>query len=95
MSSFLTPRNVFVAALLMLLALVPVYCAYAGNTFLMSFFTRVLIFAMAAVSLNLLMGFGGMVSSFIVDIDDRSSFNRLFTLDAISFLVFLAFILRQ
>ena len=62
MSSFLTPRNVFVAALLMLLALVPVYCAYAGNTFLMSFFTRVLIFAMAAVSLNLLMGFGGMVS---------------------------------
>jgi branched-chain amino acid transport system permease protein len=58
----LTPRNVFVAALLILLALVPVYCAYVGNTFLMSLFTRILILALAAVSLNLIMGFGGMVS---------------------------------
>jgi branched-chain amino acid transport system permease protein len=62
MSSLLTPRNVFVAALLIVLALIPVYCAYAGNTFLMSFFTRILILGMAAVSLNLIMGYGGMVS---------------------------------
>jgi branched-chain amino acid transport system permease protein len=33
-----------------------------GNTFLLSLFTRVLILGMAAVSLNLIMGFGGMVS---------------------------------
>ena len=33
-----------------------------GNYFLMSLFTRILILAMAAVSLNLIMGFGGMVS---------------------------------
>ena len=40
----------------------PVYCAATGNYFLMSLFTRILILAMAAVSLNLIMGFGGMVS---------------------------------
>ncbi len=47
---------------ILLLALVPVYCAATGNYFLMSLFTRILILAMAAVSLNLIMGFGGMVS---------------------------------
>ena len=60
--SWLTPRNTFVAALLVVLALLPVYCAMIGNTFLLSLFTRILILAMAAVSLNLIMGFGGMVS---------------------------------
>jgi branched-chain amino acid transport system permease protein len=39
-----------------------VYSALSGNTFLMSLFTRIVILAMAAVSLNLIMGFGGMVS---------------------------------
>ena len=58
----LTPRNVLVGALLVLLALLPVYCSVTGNYFLMSLFTRILILAMAAVSLNLIMGFGGMVS---------------------------------
>ena len=58
----LTPRNALVAALLVLLALLPVYCSVSGNYFLMSLFTRILILAMAAVSLNLIMGFGGMVS---------------------------------
>ena len=62
MSGLFTPRNVMVAAVLVLLALVPVYCALTANTFLMSFFTRVLILGMAAISLNLIMGFGGMVS---------------------------------
>jgi branched-chain amino acid transport system permease protein len=62
MTRWLTPRNVLVAALLAILALVPVYAALSGNSFLMSFFTRILILAMAAVSLNLIMGFGGMVS---------------------------------
>jgi branched-chain amino acid transport system permease protein len=62
MTSQFTPRNVLVAVLVLLLALVPVYCAATGNYFLMSLFTRILILAMAAVSLNLIMGFGGMVS---------------------------------
>jgi branched-chain amino acid transport system permease protein len=62
MTAYLTPRNVLVAALLLLLALLPVYCSITGNYFLMSLFTRIIILAMAAVSLNLIMGFGGMVS---------------------------------
>jgi branched-chain amino acid transport system permease protein len=62
MTACVTPRNAVVAALLAILALVPVYCAITGNTFALSLFTRIVIFAIAAVSLNLVMGFGGMVS---------------------------------
>jgi branched-chain amino acid transport system permease protein len=62
MTRWLNPRNVLIVALLTVLALVPVYAALSGNSFLMSFFTRILILAIAAVSLNLIMGFGGMVS---------------------------------
>jgi len=62
MSAWLNLRNAFLVALLVMLALVPVYAALIGNYFLMSLFTRIVILAMAAVSLNLIMGFGGMVS---------------------------------
>jgi branched-chain amino acid transport system permease protein len=50
------------ATLLALLALVPVYAALTGNVYALTVFTRVLILALAAVSLNLIMGYGGMVS---------------------------------
>jgi len=62
MSDRLTARNVFVAALLALLVLLPAYTHATGNTFIMTLFTRIVILAIAAVSLNLIMGFGGMVS---------------------------------
>jgi branched-chain amino acid transport system permease protein len=62
MGGLLTPRNAFVIGVVALLALVPVYATLSGNYFLMSLFTRIVILAMAAVSLNLIMGFGGMVS---------------------------------
>ena len=62
MTVAVTPRNAVVAALLAILALVPAYCALTGNAFALSLFTRIVIFAIAAVSLNLVMGFGGMVS---------------------------------
>ena len=62
MTAWLTPRNVVVAALLVFLALVPVYAALTGNAFLMTLFTRIVILAMAATSLNLILGYGGMVS---------------------------------
>jgi len=58
----LRPRAVVVCAVLILLAMVPLYATLSGNFFPMSFFTRIVILAMAAVSLNLIMGFGGMVS---------------------------------
>ena len=62
MSAVLTPRNVVVAFLLIFLTLVPVYPVITGNTFVMTLFTRILILAMAATSLNLMLGYGGMVS---------------------------------
>src|SRR3984893_12165751 len=58
----LNPRNAITVGLLVILALIPLYAASTGNTFVMTLFTRVLILAMAAVSLNLIMGYGGMVS---------------------------------
>ena len=63
MPAALNPRNAVVAALLAILALLPLYFALSGNTFALSLFTRIVIFAIAAVSLNLIMGFGGMVST--------------------------------
>jgi len=62
MSVPLTPRNALVAGVIAILALVPIYAAAGGNTFMISLFTRIVILAIAAVSLNLIMGFGGMVS---------------------------------
>jgi branched-chain amino acid transport system permease protein len=57
-----SPRNLIVAVLLVLLALVPLYAQARGNAYVLTLFTRIVILAMAAVSLNLIMGFGGMVS---------------------------------
>lgn len=62
MNGWFNQRNVFVAAVIAVLVLVPVYAAFSGNTFMMTLFTRIVILAIAAVSLNLIMGFGGMVS---------------------------------
>src|SRR5438128_7710954 len=62
MSAWFNLRNAFVVALVVMLALVPVYAALIGHPFMMTLFTRIVILAMAAVSLNLIMGFGGMVS---------------------------------
>src|ERR1700675_1023866 len=62
MTGWLNPRNAVTVGLLAALALLPLYAALTGNTFVMTLFTRVLILAIAAVSLNLIMGYGGMVS---------------------------------
>src|SRR3954468_19269645 len=62
MKSWLTLRNAIVVALIAIMALLPVYAATTGNTFTMTLFTRIIILAIAATSLNLIMGFGGMVS---------------------------------
>ena len=58
----LTPRNLAVAGVIAFLVLLPIYAHAITNLFLLSLFTRIIILAMAAVSLNLIMGFGGMVS---------------------------------
>jgi branched-chain amino acid transport system permease protein len=48
--------------LAILFLLVPVYSALAGDTYALTLFGRVLVFAMAAVGLNFALGYGGMVS---------------------------------
>jgi branched-chain amino acid transport system permease protein len=62
MSARLNPHNLVAAALLVMLALVPVYARLADDLFMLTLFTRIVILALAAVSLNLILGFGGMMS---------------------------------
>jgi branched-chain amino acid transport system permease protein len=58
----LSARSIAVAAGLLLLVLVPVYTEATGERFYLSLFGRIMIFAIAAVSLDLILGYGGMVS---------------------------------
>jgi branched-chain amino acid transport system permease protein len=62
MTPALNPRSVAIAALLAALVLLPAYSGLSGNLFLLTMFTRILILALAAVSLNLILGYGGMMS---------------------------------
>jgi branched-chain amino acid transport system permease protein len=52
----------FTAVVLAGLALLPVYSSLSGNIFILTLFTRIVILALAATSLNLIMGYGGMMS---------------------------------
>ena len=54
--------RVFAVLLLAALGLVPVFAAWLGQPFWVTLFTRILIFALAAMGLNLVLGFGAMVS---------------------------------
>jgi branched-chain amino acid transport system permease protein len=47
---------------LVILALVPVFVSFSGNYFYLDVATRLIILAIAAVSLNLILGYGGMIS---------------------------------
>jgi branched-chain amino acid transport system permease protein len=58
----LSARNTTAAVLLAVLALLPLYSLLTGDVFALTLFTRILILAIGAVSLNLIMGYGGMVS---------------------------------
>jgi branched-chain amino acid transport system permease protein len=58
----LTARTWALLAVLALLAAVPPVSALIGQPFYLDLFRRVMIFAIAAISLNLIMGYGGMVS---------------------------------
>ena len=59
MHRFRTPLMVIV---LSAFALVPVYCWMVDSVYPLTLFGRILVFALAAMGLNLAMGFGGMVS---------------------------------
>ena len=62
MRTALTPRTIVTALLCVALLLLPLYAQFANDRFLLTLFTRIVILAMAAVSLNLILGFGGMMS---------------------------------
>jgi len=62
MSAFFTARSIVIGALLVFLALLPVYVVATGQFFPLTLFTRIVILALAATSLNLILGYGGMVS---------------------------------
>jgi branched-chain amino acid transport system permease protein len=44
------------------LVLLPIYVRFSGDIFALTLFTRIVILALAATSLNLILGYGGMVS---------------------------------
>jgi branched-chain amino acid transport system permease protein len=55
-------RALVAATVIALLALVPVIAAAIGEPYYVTLFTRILIVALAAVGLNLILGYGGLVS---------------------------------
>jgi branched-chain amino acid transport system permease protein len=62
MSVPINARNVVTALVIAGLLLLPLYSSLSGNIFVLTLFTRIVIFALAAASLNLIMGYGGMMS---------------------------------
>jgi branched-chain amino acid transport system permease protein len=58
----LTPRRVVAAAVLIGLGAVPLLAAWFNQPFYVTLFTRIMIFALAATGLNLILGYGAMVS---------------------------------
>ena len=62
MRNQLSVRTIAVIALLLVLALLPIYVELTGSPFVLTLFTRIVILALAAVSLNLILGYGGMMS---------------------------------
>ena len=58
----MTLRRWVGATVIALLALVPVIAAAVGEPYYVTLFTRILILALAAVGLNLILGYGGLVS---------------------------------
>lgn len=56
------PRNIAAAILAACLILLPLYVHYTDDQFTLTLFTRIVIMALASVSLNLILGYGGMMS---------------------------------
>jgi branched-chain amino acid transport system permease protein len=62
MSASINARTAITVLTIAGLLLLPLYSQVTGNIFLLTLFTRIVIFALAAASLNLIMGYGGMMS---------------------------------
>jgi branched-chain amino acid transport system permease protein len=62
MTASINARTTITVLTIVGLLLLPLYSAISGNIFVLTLFTRIVIFALAAASLNLIMGYGGMMS---------------------------------
>lgn len=60
--SWRSPRAWLAGAIVLLMLLVPLLAQWAGSSFYLSFATRIVVFAIAASGLNLVLGYGGLVS---------------------------------
>jgi branched-chain amino acid transport system permease protein len=56
------PRNLLAVSILIILSSVPVVSTLMGQPFYMTFFLRIMIYALAALSLNMILGYGGLVA---------------------------------
>lgn len=59
---FRSPEIRFAVVLMAVLVLLPVYTAWAGQSYWLTLMSRVMIYGIAATSLNLLIGYTGLVS---------------------------------
>ena len=57
-----TPRGLITALLLIVLAILPLLTQAFDQRYLLSIGTRIVIWSIAAISLNMILGYGGMVS---------------------------------
>ena len=57
-----TPRALITALLLILLAALPLIAQAVNDRYILSVGTRIIIWAIAAISLNMILGYGGLVS---------------------------------
>ncbi len=62
MRGAITLRNVVIAVVVLALVLLPLYVVITDDRFMLTLVTRIVILAMAAVSLNFILGYGGMMS---------------------------------
>jgi branched-chain amino acid transport system permease protein len=58
----LSPRALIATLLLLLLAALPLISQAVGDRYILSVGTRIIIWAIAAISLNMILGYGGLVS---------------------------------
>ena len=57
-----SPRKIFIAILMIVLSVIPIISTYINEPFYTFLFSRMLILSIGAIGLNLILGFGGMVS---------------------------------
>src|SRR5512144_2886939 len=62
MASRLSSRVILVSSVTVALAAVPVIASALEQPFYITLFSRIMIFGLAALGLNLILGYGGMVS---------------------------------